>query len=114
MPEIYKYAIIVCSTFFAAFGNYYFKLATASVHNLADGLKSRHVYIGSGVYVVSSLLYIWSHYLLTIYNIVAMASLTYVWTMIIAKVKLHEKIGMMKLIGFCLVIAGSILSVYAK
>ena len=114
MPEIYKYSIIVASTIFAAFGNYYFKLATANIHRPIDALKSKKVYVGILIYIASTLLYIVSHHFLRIYVIVAVASLTYLWTMVIAKLLLKEKVSTLKILGALLIIFGTVLSVYAK
>ncbi len=114
MAEIYKYGIILSSTICAAFGNYFFKLSTGNIKRPSDVFRSYQLYAGVLIYCASTLLYIISHRLLSISVIVAMSSLTYIWTMFIAKIKLKEKVGRMKVAGAVLIVLGTIVSVYAK
>lgn len=109
MQEIYKYGIVIISSLFAAFGSYSIKLTAKGSKGFRGALKSPYLYIGGFLYTVSTALYIKSMQLLGLPVAASLASLTYIWALIIAKVFLHECISMLKIIGASLIISGAIM-----
>jgi uncharacterized membrane protein len=100
-------SISIC-TLCGAGGAYFFKKAKITKLDVRSILLNKYLYLGGVGYLVSSLLNI---YILKVvpYSIcLPLLSITYIWTMVIARAFLKEKITLNKCIGIIFVITGII------
>lgn len=99
--------IILIFTLLGSYGGYCFKKA-ANQPTILGILASPRLYVGGGLYFASMLLNIYTLRYMP-YNVVfPLTSITYIWTLILAKVYLKEKITSRKLIGIALLCIGAI------
>lgn len=97
----YLFLIILGFTLLGSYGSYCFKKA-ASKESIIKILLEPILYMGAILYLISLLLNIYILEYLP-YNVVfPLTSLTYVWTLIIARVVLKESITKKKIIGIIL------------
>lgn len=94
-------------TFFGALGAFFFKKGTETLNGILSLFINWRIYLGGIFYVTAAVLNIIALKFLP-YNIVLpLTALTYIWTIIIARVTLGEKITPKKIIGVILIIVGS-------
>lgn len=101
------YLLFPFMTFFGALGAFFFKKGTESLNGIVSLFTNWKIYVGGIFYVTAAVLNIIALKYLP-YNIVLpLTAMTYIWTIIIARVTLGEKITKKKIIGVILIIIGS-------
>lgn len=107
MSKFSIYLIIIIMTVFGSFGGYFFKKSTSG-GSIISIVKSKYLYIGGIVYVASAVLNILVLKFLPLSVVLPMTSITYIWSMIISRIVLKEKITKFKLVGIVTIIIGVI------
>ncbi len=105
--ELWAIGVMVLTTIIGAFGSLYLKKASSSLtKKLWQNLMNRYLYYGFGLYGFSLVLYMLalSHGELSV--IYPLASLQYVFTVLISMRFLGEKMNRYKWAGICLIILG--------
>ncbi|MGL5617003.1 MAG: EamA family transporter [Sarcina sp.] len=101
------YLLFPFMTFFGALGAFFFKKGTEDMKSIFSLFINWKVYVGGIFYVTAAILNIIALKYLP-YNIVLpLTAMTYIWTIIIARITLGEKITKKKIIGVVLIIIGS-------
>jgi drug/metabolite transporter (DMT)-like permease len=101
-----KYLLILGMTVLSAFGGYFLKKASGTTKNFWKLLRNKDLWIGGTLYVVSTAFTIWLLQLVEYSVAVPLGSMTYVWSLILAKYLLNEKITKRRVVGLCLIVAG--------
>jgi uncharacterized membrane protein len=99
--------LMIIGTFIGAYGAICFKKGTRK--KLLDNLKSKLIYIGFILYGISAIIYLFTlrgNNLSIIYPLVSMG---YIWTILLSKFILNEKITTFKWISISLIVLGVIL-----
>lgn len=94
-----------------AVGALFLKLASPKVNSLRTMITTPQIWLGGMFYLIGALLNI---YLLRDYSysvVYPLTSLTYVWSLVLASVMLHERITAQKLIGIAAICLGAFLLV---
>lgn len=101
------FLLIIIMTVFGSFGGYFFKKSTSegSIYSI---IKSKFLYLGGMLYVASAILNIIVLKFLPLSVVLPMTAITYIWSMIISRIALNEKITKFKLIGMASIIIGTI------
>jgi drug/metabolite transporter (DMT)-like permease len=94
-------------TLSGAFGGFFFKKTTAS-GSFYKMISSPNLYIGSIFYVLGAVFTIYVLKYKPISVVMPLTSITYIWTLIISRFLLHEKITRFKLVGIIFIIIGAI------
>lgn len=103
--------IILLFTLIGSYASYCFKKA-AGKDTILKILSAPTLYFGGMLYVLSMLLNIYTLNYMP-YNVVfPLTSLTYVWTLLIARVFLKERITHKKIIGIMLLCVGAFCMVF--
>lgn len=101
---------MIISTFFGAYGSLYFKRGSHKTNNkLISFIFNINLIIGGGLYIVSTMIYI---YLLSKTNLSLLypiSALTYIWVLALSKIHLKEKISTYKVISIIFIITGILL-----
>ena len=105
---IVYYLIIVLLTFLGALASVFLKRATES-NGILKMIFNVNLYIGGVLYVLSALMDIFVLKYLDYSVVLPMTSITYIWTMVLAKLLLKEKITTKKIFGVCLIVVGAVL-----
>lgn len=105
---IVYYLIIVLLTFLGALASVFLKRATES-NGILKMILNVNLYIGGVLYVLSALMDIFVLKYLDYSVVLPMTSITYIWTMVLAKLLLKEKITTKKIFGVCLIVVGAVL-----
>ena len=92
-------------TLTASFASFFLKKSTYN-RVILNIITSKYLYIGGFLYVIVAFFNIWILKLLPYSIVVPLGSITYIWTMIIARFFLKEKIDTRKIIGISLILAG--------
>lgn len=103
-----NFLLLFLMTVMGAFAGFNLKIASQNI-KLKNIFKNKFLYIGGILYFISALLNI---YLLKIYDytfVLPFTSVTYIWSFVIAKKFLEEKITLYKLLGITSIIIGVIL-----
>ena len=94
-------------TLFGALGAYFFKKVTADgIWNL---ITDKHLYLGGGFYVLGALINILLLRTLNYSIIYPMSCLTYIWTTVLSKCMLNEKITRKKAAGIAFLVLGVVI-----
>lgn len=107
MNRFVLFLVIIVMTMLGSFGGYFFKKSTKD-SSLLDIYKSKFLYIGGILYVLSAILNIIVLKFLALSVVLPMTAITYIWSMVISRVVLNEKITKYKLIGIASIIVGVI------
>lgn len=103
----YFLLLILIFTMMGSYGSYCFKRAS-SQPEIFKIMLSPLLYIGGIFYFISILLNIYTLKYIP-YNIVfPLTSITYIWSLFLSKVCLHEKITLRKIIGLVLLCIGAV------
>ncbi|MBS5316733.1 MAG: EamA family transporter [Clostridiales bacterium] len=103
----YLLIIILIFTLLGSYGSYCFKKASGK-ESVLKIIFSPILYIGGGFYLISLIMNIYTLKYMP-YNIVfPLTSLTYIWTLILARVLLKEKVTRKKIIGIILLCLGAL------
>ncbi|WP_027633461.1 EamA family transporter [Clostridium hydrogeniformans] len=100
---------LVIMTLFGAFGGYFLKLSSEKIVDLKSLFFNKFIYIGGLFYILGAGVNIYILKYLPYTLVLPLNSLTYVWTLIIAKVFLKEKVNKNKIIGIGLIFIGTII-----
>lgn len=107
MNRISIFLLIVIMTVFGSFGGYFFKKST-NEGTIKSIIKSKYLYLGCVIYVASAVLNILVLKFFPLSVVLPMTSITYIWSMIISRIVLKEKITKFKVIGITAIIIGVI------
>ena len=88
---------------------FFFKKGAENVDNFLSLIFNFKIYIGGFFYVTAAILNIFVLKYLPYSIVLPLTAMTYIWTMILAKIALGEKITSNKIIGTILIILGSLL-----
>lgn len=91
-------------TLFGALGAFFFKRVTAD--SVLKLLTDKYLYMGGGFYLLGALINIWLLRTLNYTIIYPAGCLTYIWTAILSKYLLGEKITVKKTAGIALLALG--------
>ena len=109
------YSLIFLMTIMGSVASLFLKKAADSMEGdslikAAFGLlKAPSIYIGVFLYGAAAILNIVVLRFLDYSIVLPLTAFTYVWTIILARVRLKEEISANKIIGICLVVAGAVL-----
>jgi drug/metabolite transporter (DMT)-like permease len=104
-----KYLLILGMTVLSAFGGYFLKKASGTTKNFWKLLRNKDLWIGGTLYVVSTAFTIWLLQLVEYSVAVPLGSMTYVWSIFIAKYMLGESIPKRRVAGICLIVTGVVI-----
>ena len=99
--------IIILMTLLGSFGGFFFKKSTVG-NTTVSIIKSKFLYIGGVIYVASAVLNIIVLKYMPLSVVLPMTAITYIWSMIISRIILKEKITIFKLAGIISIIVGVI------
>ncbi len=99
-------AILLLMTIGGAFGGFFLKRSQAPGQSVFKLLLNYNFYAGGFLYFAAGLLNILLLKYVSYIIILPLTALTYIWTLLIAKLFLHEKITPVRLAGVLLIIAG--------
>lgn len=102
------YALLILMTFIASLASLFFKLASTG-NGFLDLLKDIKLYIGGALYVLAALLNIYILRYLDYSVAMPLGAITYIWTMLVSRKVLKERITMKKMLGTAMVVAGAFL-----
>lgn len=109
--EIYTYLVILLMTFLGALASAFLKKASSN-DNLKETIFSFNLYIGGILYAICAILNIWVLKYLPYSIVLPLTSITYIWTLLMAKIFFKEKISLKKIVGIITIIIGSALIIY--
>ena len=95
-------------TLLGALGGYFFKKGAENLNGIVSLILNWRDYIGGIFYVSAAILNIVVLKFLSYSIVLPLTAMTYIWTMIISKIALGEKITKNKIIGTILIILGSV------
>ncbi|MCR3760936.1 EamA family transporter [Clostridium felsineum] len=99
--------VIIIMTLLGSFGGFCFKKSTSG-GTIVSILTNKFLYIGGFLYVSAALTNIYALKYMPLSVVMPMSSITYIWSMIISRIILHEKITKFKITGLTLIIIGVI------
>lgn len=102
---------VLVMTLFGSLGALFLKRGSAKVSELKSLVTTPQIWLGGLFYLAGALLNI---YLLRGYSysiVYPLTSLTYVWSLILSALLLHEKVTMQKLFGIAAICLGAFLLV---
>jgi uncharacterized membrane protein len=99
--------LVAAGTWLNAFGSVFLKSGAPGFNfNLLLQLKNKNLMFGSGLFLSSTLLYLYALRLDSLSVIYPLTSLTYIWVTLLSWKKLGEKINASKAAGVVLIIIG--------
>ncbi|CDZ23878.1 putative membrane protein [[Clostridium] cellulosi] len=107
MNKIFLIAVIIFMTMLGALGGFFFKRSSAG-GSILSIIKNKELYIGGIIYIASALLNIWVLKYMQYSVVLPMTAITYIWTMIISRIVLKEKITVKKAFGVASIIVGAV------
>lgn len=107
MNNIVLIPVILSMTLLGSFGGFCFKKSTSG-NTMLSILKSKFLYIGGFLYVSSAVINIYALKYMPLSVVMPLSSITYIWSMIISRITLHEKITKLKIIGLVLILIGAV------
>jgi drug/metabolite transporter (DMT)-like permease len=93
-------------TIIGSFAAFFLKKST-SMENIALIIKSKYLYLGGILYLLSALLNIYLLKVIPYTIVLPLTSITYIWSFIISYKFLKEKITYKKIIGISFIILGA-------
>jgi drug/metabolite transporter (DMT)-like permease len=108
IPQL-LYGLIIAGCFVGALASYYFKGASDGIDGIASMIRSRGIWIGGILYIVAAANNIFVLKYLDYSIILPLASITYIFTMILANRLLGETITRRKIAGVAAIIVGAVL-----
>ena len=97
------YRLAIPMTFLGAMGAYFFKKASVQVTNIRTLLRSKELYLGGLLYVISAVMNILLLRYLQYSILYPMTAITYIWTVIVSHNLLGEKISKKMILGITLI-----------
>ena len=104
---MYYYVLIIVLALIASFASFFLKKSTNGATVLSI-VANKYLYIGGFLYVINALINMWLLKRMPYFILVSLGSICYIWTMLIARLFLKERIGYGKIIGILLILAGVI------
>ncbi len=101
------YILVACMTFMGSAASIFFKRASAS-GGIVQMLMNANLYIGGFIYLAAAAANIYVLRYLDYSVVLPLGSVTYIWTMVLSSVLLHEKITKKKVMGVLCIIAGAV------
>ena len=98
------YLVSILSTVGSSFASYFLKRASGS--SLAELLKNKYLYLGCGLYACVSLTTVWLLQWLPYTTVIPLGAFGFIWTMLISKCLLGERITVQKISGLVLIFFG--------
>lgn len=108
MNKIFLIAVIIFMTMLGSLGGFFFKCSSSAGGSFLSILKNKNLYIGGLIYVASALLNIWVLKYMQYSVVLPMTAITYIWTMILSRIVLKEKITVKKAFGVASIIVGAV------
>lgn len=108
MNRLLLIVTIIIMTLLGSFGGFFFKKSTNGTTILSI-LKNKFLYIGGIVYLGSAILNIIVLKYMPLSVVLPMTAITYIWSMIISRFVLKEKITLFKIWGMMAIISGVVL-----
>lgn len=106
------YLLLIIMTLMGAFAGFFLKKASANLElSIKKILKNKYLYVGGILYLLSAFLNIYILSYMDYSIVLPLTSVTYIWTMIISKFMLNEKITKLKIGGVCAIIIGVLLMI---
>ena len=96
-------------TFFSSVGGYYLKKAADSMKGLLSLVANKYFYVGVVLFCIGAGINIYGLRFIPYNIIMPLKSITYIWTILIARSFLNEKINKYKVAGIVTIIIGVIL-----
>lgn len=115
MNKVLLIFVIIFMTMLGSLGGFFFKRSSSgdsggnAAAAIAAIIKNKNLYIGGFIYVVSALLNVWVLKYMPLSIVMPMTAITYIWTMILSRIVLKEKITAKKMIGIALIIVGALI-----
>lgn len=103
------YALIPVMTLGGALGAFFFKQGARQVNGIFTIFIRPKIYLGGIFYVLSALLNVYLLRYLDYSVLYPMTAFTYIWSLIISKCFLGEKINAKKIIGVMAILFGAVL-----
>lgn len=101
------YIVLITMTLIGSTASLFLKKAS-NYKTFLDLLKNKNLYIGAFLYLLSALLNIYILKYLDYSIVLPLTSITYIWTMIISKIILKEKLTFKKMFGTFLIFCGAL------
>lgn len=108
MNKLLLIVLILVMTLLGSFGGFFFKKSSGG-SSVVDIIKNKYLYIGGVLYVLGALVNIWVLKYIPYSVVLPVTSITYVWSMLSARLLLKEKITKKKLIGIVSILIGAVL-----
>lgn len=102
------YLLFPIMTLLGALGGFFFKQGADKLNGILSLFTNWKIYIGGIFYVAAALLNIVALKFLPYSIVLPLTAMTYIWTMILSKIMLNEKINRSKIIGVFMIIIGSV------
>jgi drug/metabolite transporter (DMT)-like permease len=100
-----NYLIMVIGTLIASVASFCFKKSSVG-DSFVSILKNKAFYIGVFLYLIGSITTIWLLQRMPYSVILPMGGICYIWTLLISRKFLGEKINAYKIVGIVFIIAG--------
>lgn len=101
------YIIIIVMTMVGSVASLFLKKASAS-DSILGLIKNKNIYIGGLLYLASAILNIIVLRYISYSIVLPLTSITYIWTLIISRYWLKEKISAKKICGIMLIVIGAV------
>jgi len=102
---IVNYVVLFGMTLVAAFASFFLKKSTKN-GMIFSIISNKYLYIGGFMYIIGSPFNIWLLKRMPYSVLIPLGSICYIWTMLIARFFLKEKIGWGKIVGVLLILSG--------
>ena len=106
---IVLYILLIVMTLLGAFGALFLKKATTVAKSTMGLLRVWQFYLGGFLYFASAVLNIYLLRYLDYSVVLPLTSITYIWTVLIARVNLKEKISRLQILGILCIVAGAVM-----
>ena len=106
---ILYYILLVVMTLLGAFGALYLKKAANNAKSLIGLCRVWQFYLGGFLYFASAILNIYLLRYLDYSVVLPLTSITYIWTLLIARVSLKEQISRYQIAGILCIAAGAVM-----
>lgn len=100
--------ICIFSSLIASIASYFLKRTTAQATNVLGYLKTWTLYVGGILYLISACIGIYVLKKIDYSVAVPLGALTYIWTLVVSRVLLKEKITFRKVLGIAVILVGVI------
>lgn len=107
MEKIYVILLVLFCALLGAFGQIFFKLASADVSkNVMDWILNYKFIVGASLYALSAILFVWSLKFGNLSLLYPIIATSYIWVTLLSVIFLNENFPWTKWIGITLILAG--------